>query len=63
MENTRHDEIYILKRNTLIGSAVKHADNVVGKKPKGGNSNEWANAWNRAYFGEMDRLAKEAGLI
>lgn len=53
---------YIKKRDELIEQAEKHADAFAGKRPKG-DTDEWACSWNKAYSKEMDRLAREAGLI
>jgi len=52
-------DIYIEERNKLIPTAVKFANNLFGKKHPAGVDNErWANGWNLAYHGEMNKLWK-----
>jgi hypothetical protein len=52
---------YQRKRNLLVPVAEGIANRIVGANSKG--RGEWAGEWNLVYFKEMDRLAKEAGLI
>jgi hypothetical protein len=48
---------YQEERNKLIPYAEAHADRISGKKPKDLTfMDDWNAKWNRAFFGEMDRL-------
>jgi len=50
-------------RNKLIPFAEKYANKKEGEVPQGGESREdWVIAWNLAFLGRMDHLAKEQGL-
>jgi len=53
---------YAEKRDRLIPLAVAHADYTVGKCGKN-HDIEKAETWNIVYLSEMDRLAREAGLV
>ena len=51
-------------RNKLIPVAESYANEKAGAHPKSAHApGEWAKLWNRAFLGEMDRLAKERGLM
>ena len=56
------DHGYELKRNKLIPLAEQKANRECGELPPG-NRIEWGISWNLCFLGEMDRLAKEVGLI
>lgn len=57
------DHNYVVARNKLIPHATKVADRVAGKHPRFmENQTKWVQRWNKAYLGEMDRLAKELKL-
>lgn len=50
---------YEIARNQFIPAAVMYADKKYSK-PKGkGDLEEYYNQWNRAFFGEMERLWAE----
>ena len=64
------DEKYVIARNKLIPLATRKANMTCGKeKPIGYDfqigkvQGDWANDWNRCFLEEMDRLAKEIGLV
>ena len=57
------DLTYECKRNKLISMAVLFANEKHGKFPPGANRETWYFDWNVAFLGEMDRLARERGLI
>ena len=60
------DKEYEKARNKLIPVAEKIANDQEGnlKPEKGGRSvGEWSDAWNRVFFREMNRLARETGLV
>ncbi len=46
---------YVAMRNALIPSATAHANRVAGANPL---SNEDKDAWNRAFHGKMNDLAR-----
>ena len=46
---------YVKQRNALIPSAVAFANKKAGKNPQ---SNDERDAWNRAYHGKMNDLAR-----
>jgi len=46
---------YVTQRNLLIPSAVAFANKKAGKYPQ---SNDERDAWNRAYHGKMNDLAR-----
>ena len=56
------DYSYEAGRNKLIPLAEQKANREHGKYPPG-NREPWIKMWNIAFLGEMDRLAKEVGLI
>lgn len=60
-DRTHADLRYEEQINSFISRAVAHADKVAPRK-SGKEHEEWAAAWNKAYHGEMDRFAAEAGL-
>uniref|UniRef100_A0A6H2A5G5 Uncharacterized protein n=1 Tax=viral metagenome TaxID=1070528 RepID=A0A6H2A5G5_9ZZZZ len=49
-------------RNRLIPLAEQKANREHGKYPPG-NREQWVRSWNVCFLGEMNRLAKEVGLI
>lgn len=54
---------YVEERNKLIPFAERFANAKCGAfPPLEVNRDEWAVAWNKAFHGEMSRLAKERGL-
>ena len=53
---------YVEARNLLIPHAERYANKKIGKKPWT-DRDTWIIAWNRTFLGEMDRLAKEGGII
>ena len=57
------EDQYVWERNRLIPRAEKYANKKVGRKPHDENNGKWANNWNREFFGKMDRLARQAGLV
>jgi len=57
----KHKE-YQKARNKLIPFAVKYANKQCGKESDG-NYIEWTLAWNTAFLGEMNRLARGQRLI
>ena len=57
---TKHKK-YQAARNKLIPHAARYADKMFGKDCDG-DRDEWVRNWNRAYLGEMDKLAKEQRL-
>jgi hypothetical protein len=58
------DQNYIDQRNKLIPVAEQYANEKEGHTPKPNQERDaWANNWNRAFHGEMNRLAKQSGLI
>lgn len=57
---------YVAERDKLIQFATHHADSKCGSHaPHVGEQSaaDWAIAWNLAYLGEMDRLAREHGIV
>ena len=57
---------YEKARNALIPFAEKYADKKVGAKAESSklkSREEWSMHWNVAYLGEMDRLARECGVV
>ena len=54
---------YEKERNKLIPAAVIFADGRHGRHAPLNNKECWYLAWNTAFLGEMDRLAKESGLV
>jgi hypothetical protein len=46
---------YVVQRNALIPSAVRHANKAAGANPQ---SNADRDAWNRAFHGKMNDLAR-----
>lgn len=52
---------YERRRDELIPTAEAFADRTVGVRPDD-NFEGWAGRWNKAFLGEMDRLARRAGL-
>jgi len=56
------DYDYVIKRDRLIPKAARKADQEHGKMPRG-DRDDWNRSWNVCFLEEMDRLAKEAGLI
>ncbi len=55
MQNTE----YVAQRNALIPAAVAFANKKAGKYPQ---SNDERDAWNRAYHGKMNDLARATGI-
>jgi len=53
------DKKYEEARNALIPFAEKYANEKEEKNPVGQSREEWAKAWNLAFLGRMDKLAKE----
>lgn len=57
------DRIYEARRNKLIASAEKTANESMPPKPKTEAARQlWCDEWNRIYFATMNELAKNAGL-
>lgn len=55
---------YIKARNNLIPIAERFANNKAGTSPGPGDIRmDWASRWGRTFLGEMDRLAREQGLV
>lgn len=61
MKRTLKDMEYEAEKNTFIKEAERHANDVHGVRAKG-SVDAWYRDWNMAFFGEMKRLAREAGL-
>ena len=53
---------YEIERNKLIDEAMAYADGIAGIEPdklhQGASDQKWSAIWNKAFHGEMDRLAK-----
>jgi len=59
MTNIEYEEA----RNKLIPAAERYANEKEGKQPQPMQSrDEWVKAWNLAFLGKMDLLAKKQGL-
>ncbi len=56
------DPTYEKERNKLIRAATRHANAIHGKKP-GASREKYNIEWTLTFFAEMNRLAKEKGLI
>lgn len=65
--NSDPHALYKLERNALIKFAERHADGLFGATSTAPalswERKGWVIGWNRAFLGEMDRLARENGLI
>jgi len=53
---------YQAERNKLIPHAARFADEKFGAIFKDGDKELWVKNWNRAFLGEMAKLAKEMKL-
>ncbi len=59
------DLLYEMQRNLLIPMAEKYANEVANFKPPDDKKERaaWSIAWNRAFLGKMDELARAKRLI
>ena len=57
------DRKYEKARNELIPAAVIYANERNGAHAPTADTYTWYNAWNMSFLGEMDRMARESGLI
>ena len=64
---TKADKVYQQKRNALIPSAEKYAISYAGARPVASKDAsrlaEWKTRWDMGFMAEMDRLARENGLV
>lgn len=67
-----HDCEYVTAREALIPLAELHANATIGNPPEEANESAlqrtnaleaWGNKWDKAFLGEMDRLARVYHLI